>query len=114
MIPPVAVHCGFGLLLTAASLPLALRLVPRNRLYGIRVAKAFESDENWYAINAYGGWWLLGYGVSVIAFGVFARHLAPARTSPWMAPFTVGPMLPTFPILMIVSRYAKRFPSRRA
>lgn len=113
MIPPVVVHCAFGGFLALGSLPLVLRAVPMNRLYGIRIPKAFESEINWYAINAYGGRLLLPYGLAVVAFGILARNAAPPTTSIWTALFVVGPMLPALPILAIVSAYARRLPDSR-
>ena len=44
IVPAVFVHCGFGLLLAAFSLPLVLRRIPMNRAYGIRIREAFTSD----------------------------------------------------------------------
>jgi hypothetical protein len=45
----------FGVLLFGLSLPLVLRKVPMNDLYGIRIPAALESEQRWYDINAYGG-----------------------------------------------------------
>lgn len=111
MISPVAVHCGFGGLLAAGSLPLVLRLVPMNRLYGFRIPKAFVSESNWYAINAYGGRLFVVYGVALFAFGLLARDSAPPATSIWTAVFIVGPMLLVFPLLGLVSAFARRLPN---
>jgi hypothetical protein len=110
MIPPMAVHCGLGLLVTAAAIPLALRAIPMNRWYGIRIPKAFKSDRLWYDINAYGGKLLLIYGVLLVAFGIAAQDLTPSPTSLWMAPFTVGPLLGVFPILILINAYAGKLP----
>ncbi len=101
MIPPVVVHCGIGSVITATSVPLALRMVPMNRFYGVRVPKAFKSDRNWYDINAYGGKLLAVYGLILIIFGIAGRGSAPSPTSPWMAVFIVGPLLLVFPILAV-------------
>lgn len=49
------------------ALPLIARWVPMNRWYGVRVSAAFESDEQWYAINAYGGWVMLVWGLFIAA-----------------------------------------------
>jgi len=111
VIPPVAVHCGFGGLLAAGSLPLVLRRVPMNRLYGFRIPKAFVSDSNWYAINAYGGRLFMVYGVALFAFGLLARDSAPPPTSIWTAVFIVGPMLLVLPLLGLVSAFARRLPN---
>jgi len=110
MIPPVAVHCGFGGLLAVGSLPLIARAVPMNRVYGIRIPKAFVSDANWYAINAYGGKLLAVYGLALVAFGLFARDAAPPPSSPWTAVFIVGPMLLVLPLLGLINSYARRLP----
>ena len=112
MIPPVVVHCGFGGMLALGSLPLMFRAVPRNRVYGIRLPKALASDSNWYAINAYGGRVLAAYGAALLAFGLLARDVAPPPTSIWTAPFIVGPMLLVFPLLVLISAYARRLPDR--
>lgn len=110
MIPPVAVHCGFGGLLAVASVPLILRKVPMNHAYGIRIRKAFESESNWYDINAYGGRLLLIYGIALVIFGILARNSAPPPASIWNAVFITGPMLLVFPLLGLISWYAKRLP----
>ncbi len=81
-----------------------------NRYYGIRIAKAFKSDENWYDINAYGGKLLLFYGLFLIFFGIAAQGLAPSPKSIWMAVFIVGPLLVIFPLLSLVNGYARRIP----
>lgn len=113
MIPPIVVHCAFGGLVAVGSLPLIARAVPMNRAYGIRIAKAFECDTHWYALNEYGGRLLLVYGLAVVAFGLLARNLAPPATSIWTAAFVVGPMLLVFPILAHISAVASRLPDGR-
>ncbi len=110
MISPVVVHCGVGALLAVISIPLILQKVPMNRVYGVRIAKAFASEANRYAINASGGRLLFAYGVLLIAFGFSARDFAPPPSSPWMAVFTVVPLLLIFPLLMVITAYARRLP----
>jgi uncharacterized membrane protein len=110
MIPPIVVHCGIGLLTTAFSVPLVLRKVPMNRVYGIRVPKAFKSDNHWYDINAYGGKLFLVFGLFLTIFGIAAEDLAPPPTSIWTAVFIVGPLLLIFPILVLINSYARGLP----
>jgi hypothetical protein len=110
MIPPIAVHCGIGLLTTAISVPLVLRKVPMNRWYGIRVPKAFKSDNHWYDINASGGKLFLVFGLFLIVFGIAAEDLAPPPTSIWTAVFIVGPLLLILPICALINSYARRLP----
>lgn len=58
-----------GLLLIVLSIPLISSKVGRNALYGVRIGKSFESDENWYAINKYGGKVLIVVGVITAVLG---------------------------------------------
>ena len=44
-----------GLLVLGVNIPLILRKVPRNGIYGMRFRASMKSDEAWYAINEYGG-----------------------------------------------------------
>jgi hypothetical protein len=108
IIPAVFVHCGFGLLLAALSIPLVLRRVPRNRAYGIRIPEAFSTEARWYDINAYGGRLFLGYGVALAVFGFLARDSAPPPTSPWSAVFIVGPLIVALLLLLPIRSYARR------
>ena len=107
-VPAVYVHCGFGLLLTAFSVPLVLRRVPMNRAYGIRIPEAFSSDARWYDINAYGGRLFLGYGLLLALFGLLARHSEPPRASLWSPVFFVGPLLVALLLLPPIRAYAHR------
>ncbi len=58
-----------GLLAVGSSIPLALRKVPMNFFLSVKISKAYASDENWYAINAYGGKWFIGIGSILAAIG---------------------------------------------
>jgi uncharacterized membrane protein len=55
-----------GLLLIAAGIPMWLRRVPRNALYGVRFASALSDDRIWYEINARCGRALVGIGVGYL------------------------------------------------
>jgi uncharacterized membrane protein len=59
-----------GIAILVLTLPLILRIVPMNHLYGFRTRAAFRSEENWYEINTRGGV-LLGLGsLAIIAVGL--------------------------------------------
>jgi uncharacterized membrane protein len=55
-----------GLLLIAAGIPLWLRRVPRNALYGVRFASTLSDDQIWYEINARCGRDLVGIGAGYL------------------------------------------------
>lgn len=59
-----------GVLFILISIPLVNKKVPMNRLYGFRISKSFVSDENWYAINRYGGRQLIRWSILLILIGV--------------------------------------------
>jgi SdpI/YfhL protein family len=59
-----------GLVILFISLPLIYRKIPMNHLYGIRIPAAFESEQHWYDINAYGGRKLAAWSWLITAAGV--------------------------------------------
>ncbi len=61
------------------AVPLVQRKVKMNRWYGVRIKKAFESDDNWYQINAYAGkrfilWALVLAAVGILTFFMPLQH----------------------------------------
>ena len=58
-----------GLVVIGLSIPLLLRKIPKNHYYGIRLPKAFKSNENWYAINTYGSKWMIACGLILAVIG---------------------------------------------
>ena len=57
-------------IVSALAIPMVRGQVAPNRWYGIRIKKAFESDEAWYAINRYGGKILLRLSLLVALAGL--------------------------------------------
>jgi uncharacterized membrane protein len=66
-----------GLVLILVSLPLYLGKVKRNRLYGFRIPKAFESEENWYRINRYGAKVLILWTLVLMMVAVSCLYVRP-------------------------------------
>ena len=58
-----------GVLIILISIPLLKGWISRNRFYGIRFAKSFESEENWVKINTYGAKRLMIWSVLMILIG---------------------------------------------
>ena len=111
-VPVQFVHMGLGLVLAALTLPLIARKVPMNRGYGIRMREAFLSEENWYALNEYGGKVLLAFGLFLLGFGLGTWRLAPPPTSPWAPVYLIVPLLGILPTALLIRRRAKRLPDR--
>jgi hypothetical protein len=109
VIPNPVALASLGGVLAAVSIPLALRLVPRNRFYGVRIREAFESEERWYEINALGGRALLVYGILLVAFALATWDAAPSPRSAWSVAYVVGPLVPlVFVLSWVVARARRR------
>lgn len=59
-----------GIVIIAISIPLVLEKVPMNPVYGVRFKKSYESKENWYKINKYGGKQLILWSIPLLIIGV--------------------------------------------
>jgi uncharacterized membrane protein len=59
-------YLSSGLLLCALSIPLILRRVPPNSVYGFRIPATLRDANLWYAVNRYAGRWLLGAGAAIV------------------------------------------------
>lgn len=65
-IPPVVM----GAVFIVAGIPLILRLVPPNHVYGFRLSKKVFRPEVWYPVNALGGWMLAALGTVLLGLGL--------------------------------------------
>jgi hypothetical protein len=113
MIVPIPyVHAGMGVLAVLLSLPLLFRIVPMNRIYGIRVPEAFVSERNWYQINSFGGFLITVFGLFLLGFSYFGRPYAPAPTSIWAPVFLAAPLVAIVPVVALIKYAARRLPDR--
>jgi uncharacterized membrane protein len=51
----ISLFIGSSLLLMSLSIPLILRRIPPNGLYGFRVPSTLNDESLWYAVNAFAG-----------------------------------------------------------
>jgi hypothetical protein len=70
-----AVISSSGLLIFLLAIPMILRRVPPNRLYGVRTKASFASDDDWYRINAIGGRYLAVSGIVILVVGIVGFFL---------------------------------------
>jgi len=66
-----------GFILIAVSMPLYLGRIKMNSVYGFRIRKAFESEENWYLINRHGAKALMCWAVVLMAVGILCLYIDP-------------------------------------
>jgi hypothetical protein len=57
--------------------PLYRGKVKTNRVYGIRIRKAFASEENWYKINRYGATALMYWAALIMVTGIICLFIPP-------------------------------------
>jgi uncharacterized membrane protein len=73
MTPLLVMYVAAGLVLSATSIPLILRKIGPNPVYGFRVKQTLEDPKVWYEVNAFAGKGLLIDGlITVIAAIVLA------------------------------------------
>lgn len=58
---------ALGPILIVVSLPLVLRLVPPNRIYGFRIPSTLRNRSVWYDANARSGWHSIVVGLLMVA-----------------------------------------------
>ena len=78
-----------GILIIAVSIPLVFNKIPPNHFYGFRLKKAFESKQNWYAINHYGAKVLIVWSCIMIAAGEMVSRMEAASPFAEIAPLVV-------------------------
>jgi uncharacterized membrane protein len=85
MLITVALLIGCALIAVVA-VPLLLKLVPPNPIYGVRTEKTLDSSETWYKVNIYGGKALLiAAGVAALLLMVYSG----TYLRPWWAQLVV-------------------------
>ena len=99
-----------GVVSLVLAVSLIRRRVGRNAWYGVRIARAFESDAHWYAINAFGGWVLAAYGAVLLVVGVVALFPALPYSSGAFWALLLAPLILVVPMVAAIMRYAAGLP----
>jgi uncharacterized membrane protein len=96
-------------LLAAAGVPLILKLIPPNPIYGVRTERALSRSEIWYEVNRFGGWALvIAAGVAALLLMLWSgTMLKPA----WRQMLAV--LLPVAIAVGVTLWYERQIPTRR-
>src|SRR5215468_10434570 len=89
----LALIAGVAGVTALIALPLALRQIPRNRLYGVRTRRTLADDRVWYETNAYGGRCLIVASVVTIVVALLLDLLVPAGVAALVVPSLVAAIL---------------------
>lgn len=104
-------HAGVGVLIFILAIPLILRRVPPNGLYGVRTRASFSSASDWYRINAIGGRYLAVSGLVILAVGVVGFFLPLSMRDPYSIVATIVTLLA---VILPCLRLCSLKPSTRA
>jgi hypothetical protein len=99
---------AFDLILAIVAIPLILRKVPRNVVYGFRTRATLENDFVWYEANAYFGRGILRSSfasVLLIVFLYFSDFLSPHD---YLLASTVVLVAPSMVAVLLTLRYIKK------
>jgi hypothetical protein len=97
-----------GIITFLISLPLAYRQVPMNNLFGIRIRAAFESEQRWYDINAYGGRQLATWSWLLVGAGVTGFFVSPGHFDAYAYGSLAAAIVALTIPLVLVSRWSRR------
>jgi uncharacterized membrane protein len=89
----LVLHLVVSFLMAGIGIPLALRRVPPNSLYGFRTTTTLQDPKVWYSANRSTGLWLIITGVAVAgtALGTFFAGLGlPAAPLINLMPLILG------------------------
>src|SRR6476660_6499302 len=98
-----ACNMGTGLLLIAICVPLLRGSIRRNRFYGFRLRRSFESEEDWQRINRYGARWMIIWSIILIGI-VIATFFIPLRDSITVLIWAAGPVT-IVPLIAVMQTY---------
>ena len=84
------------------SIPLVKGQITMNKIYGIRFKKSYESDDNWYKINKYGGRQLIIWSIPLGLFGIISFFL-PITESPLL--YLISMLAPLIVFIPFINSY---------
>jgi uncharacterized membrane protein len=67
-------------LIAVIGIPLGLRLIPPNRVYGVRTRRTLSDESAWFEVNRVGGW-------ALVAAAGLAAVIVMAYQGTWLRPW---------------------------
>jgi hypothetical protein len=105
-------NLGCAAVVIAVAIPLVKGRVKMNQWYGVRIKKAFVSEDNWYKINAYGGRRLIFWSCMLALIGVITFFIPIEAKGPevllTMLPLGLAPLLVMIPAIIEIYRFSNR------
>jgi len=109
MITSINIKAAVTLVLLGGAIYMVLTPLYRGRVkinpaYGIRIRKAFASEEKWYKINRYGAAVLMYWAAVLVAAGIVCLYIPPQYVLTVAKAGFISIVVPVIGIL----RYAKK------
>jgi uncharacterized membrane protein len=108
MAGPISMYIPTAII-AAVSVPLVLKLVPPNRVYGVRTSQTLASREVWFRVNRVAGFALIAAAGTAMCFYLGDPELASGRSFLGVLALIV----PVISALAVTGAYARRL-SRRS
>lgn len=99
-----------AIIIMAVCIPLLLKKMPMNSMYGFRLSKSFRSNENWYAINSYGAKHLIIWSSLLGVLGIVCFFLPPMESGVMMLLAILPIPISIIPPIVMVCLFARRLP----
>ena len=96
-----------AILFIAISIPLVLGKIPMNSFYGVRLKKSYDSEENWYKINKYGGKQLIIWSIPLFIIGIITLLSSPIDSN------LLKIIIVCFPLIVLIPAYTSYRYSRK-
>lgn len=72
-------------LIAVIGIPLGLRLIPQNNIYGVRTRRTMADESAWFEVNRVGGWALVGAaGLAAVIVMAYQGTWLRAWWSQWL------------------------------
>ncbi|MCP4755409.1 MAG: SdpI family protein [Proteobacteria bacterium] len=88
-----------AVLIILISIPLVGGKIRMNKVYGIRFKKSYESENNWYRINRYGGKQMILWSVPLAILGVATFFLPLGGKDHWITLIACAPLIVIIPAI---------------
>ena len=113
MIKGLITILGCSVLMAVLAIPLILRKVPRNRIYGYRTRTTLRDDETWYETNAY-----FGRGLLIASFitiiSMIVLYYTPDLSPVLFLKATIAALVaPQFVMMLFTMRFIRKLESQR-
>jgi uncharacterized membrane protein len=113
MIKGLITILGCSILMAVLAVPLILRKVPRNRIYGFRTRTTLHDDEMWYETNAYFGRGLLIASLITIVSMIVLYYTPDVSPVVFLKATIATLVAPQLLMMLFTMRFIRKLKSRR-